>query len=314
MNHIHTIILLFSLAFLCSCSPRVVTTVLNPYPSLLDPHSIVIYEEGDVVPDNAETIGNVSVENNMLTIHCGYNRVLFLAKEATSKAGGNGLYIVKHKKPELFGGSCHQISALMLYLGDRHSSDTVQIPFSGGFAEINQQIIQRTRQKRTPPSNIISLSTGYGWMMSTFYDGCNEEEVSGMNGMESSLKYEHVWRSGWSLGLLLSRFKAKKGELSMAQYQIAPQMGYWGRRNHWLVNIGIGGGYLYNDSDAKLQHALSANLNIGTEYMLTRFLGIGIATEILSAFYFSKFNKNYIEGKYEVKRRVNLTGGLRFYF
>ena len=184
------------LTLLTACSPRVITSVTTLYPPLPSPHSVNTFEYGDSVPATAVILGNVSVESRIITMHCGYNRVSYLAKEATAMAGGNGLYIVDHKKPDLLGGNCHQISGVMLYLGDRGAIDSVPPMPSADFAEINRKIIQKVRRRRRPPETIITLNAGYSWFIDKLYDINTRTDISGIGGMEWQLRCDHVWRGG----------------------------------------------------------------------------------------------------------------------
>lgn len=106
------------LIFLTACSPRITTEVIKSDPPIVVADSVCVYEPGDSVPNSAEPIGYVSVTDAGTTTKCKYDQVLRIAKEETAKVGGNGLAITEHKKPALWGSSCHQISGTMLYISD----------------------------------------------------------------------------------------------------------------------------------------------------------------------------------------------------
>ncbi len=299
---------------LAACSPRVVTSVTTPYPPLPSPHSVNTFEYGDSVPATAVVIGNISVESRIITIHCGYNRVSYLAKEATANAGGNGLYIINHKKPDLFGGNCHQISGVMLYLGDRGIIDSIPPTLSSDFVEINRKIIQKIRRRRRPPETNITVNVGYSWFIDKLYDIDTRSDISGLGGMEWQMRCDHVWRSGWSLGGQASLLWVDMKGMNFKQYQFAPQVGYWDRRGAWMFKMGIGGGYLYSDNPSHQKNGFTANLNLGAEYMLTRFLGVGVSADAQGTYFPEKFNKKYPKDDSEMKRRLALLAGFRLYF
>ena len=79
---------------------------------------VAVYGIGDVVPENAEVIGNVSVLDGGFTSHCDWETVLETAKQEVRAAGGNGIEIVQHSYPGQNGSSCHQITAYMLNISD----------------------------------------------------------------------------------------------------------------------------------------------------------------------------------------------------
>ena len=305
---LQTTLLLFLLA---SCSPKIVTNVPVPYPSFTNPASVVVYEEDDPVPANAETIGNVSILDKGLTIHCGYDRVLYLAKEATSKAGGNALYIVNHKKPSILGSSCHQISGLILYMNNTLHGDSL---ISDEFVALNQSIIRDVRRKRIPPRHIISANIGYGWIVNDNYRGLKGEKIRGHGGINWDASYEYVWRSGWSLGLMGNQFKSDEKDLNIKQTYLAAQIGYWERRNHWLMKAGIGGGYFLHDDYYLSRKGPGVNIQLGIEYMLTRFLGIAVSANTVTGFFKEKDDHNTKNYSLTRLNRIDVNGGLRFYF
>ena len=79
---------------------------------------VAVYGIGEVVPENAEVIGNVSVLDGGFTTHCDWETVLETAKQEVRAAGGNGIEIVQHSYPGQNGSNCHQIAAYMLNISD----------------------------------------------------------------------------------------------------------------------------------------------------------------------------------------------------
>jgi len=110
---------LIILAFgLCSCSPKVHKHIIKEMLPVSNETEVTVYDIGNVVPENAEVIGNVSVLDGGFTSHCDWETVLETAKQEVRAAGGNGIEIVQHSYPGQNGSSCHQITAYMLNISD----------------------------------------------------------------------------------------------------------------------------------------------------------------------------------------------------
>lgn len=110
---------LIILAFgFCSCSPKVHKHIIKEMHPVGNDTEVAVYGIGDVVPENAEVIGNVSVLDGGFTSHCDWETVLETAKQEVRASGGNGIEIVQHSYPGQNGSSCHQITAYMLNISD----------------------------------------------------------------------------------------------------------------------------------------------------------------------------------------------------
>ena len=104
--------------YLCSCSPKVHKHIIKEMHPVSNETEVAVYGIGDVVPENAEVIGNVSVLDGGFTTHCDWETVLETAKQEVRAAGGNGIEIVQHSYPGQNGSNCHQITAYMLNISD----------------------------------------------------------------------------------------------------------------------------------------------------------------------------------------------------
>ena len=101
-----------------SCSPKVHKHIIKEMHPVGNETEVTVYGIGDVVPENAEVIGNVSVVDGGFTTHCDWETVLETAKQEVRAAGGNGIEIVQHSYPGQNGSNCHQIAAYMLNISD----------------------------------------------------------------------------------------------------------------------------------------------------------------------------------------------------
>lgn len=102
----------------CSCSPKVHKHIVKTMPSLGEETEITVYNPSEVVPENAEIIGEVSVLDGGFTTRCDWETVLETAKQEARLAGGNGLEILQHSYPGQNGSGCHQIVGFILNISD----------------------------------------------------------------------------------------------------------------------------------------------------------------------------------------------------
>jgi hypothetical protein len=104
--------LLGLLAAFTSCNP-VVNTNIAKYQAPLPANSeIKVISAQQELPDNAEFIGTVDVDESGFTTRCDYEYVLELAKHAAKTSGADLIQIVEHKTPNVWS-TCHRIKAGM---------------------------------------------------------------------------------------------------------------------------------------------------------------------------------------------------------
>lgn len=80
---------------------------------------VAVFEVNEMVPENAEIIGEIVIKDSGFTTDCDWETILEKAKTEVRAAGGNGLEILQHAYPNRFSGSsCHQIYANILNISD----------------------------------------------------------------------------------------------------------------------------------------------------------------------------------------------------
>jgi len=95
---------------LCSCSPKVITSITKTYPKLDSLQEVKVIEIQQEVPANSELLGEVNIGDTGFSTKCDYESVLNAAKLEARKAGGNAIRILSHQTPD-FSSSCHRINA-----------------------------------------------------------------------------------------------------------------------------------------------------------------------------------------------------------
>lgn len=111
-------LLVFALA--CGCSPKTVVRSLQPTASnaaLAGTDAVEVLETESSFEIEAAPLVEIEVRDNGLSIRCGYEEVVALAKEQARLAGCNCLFITEHRPPDAIS-TCHRIKALGYKLDD----------------------------------------------------------------------------------------------------------------------------------------------------------------------------------------------------
>ncbi|WP_106831136.1 hypothetical protein [Parabacteroides pacaensis] len=302
----------FFLFSLVACSPRVMTDLVKTYPDMVSVDSVVVFEPGETIPNTAESLGRIAVVDRGTSTKCKYDQVLRLACEQTGKAGGNGLAITKHLKPSLWGSSCHQITGIMIRLKDM-DIDTLKANSVQESIELSSRTTQEMQAKRTPPFNTIEASVGYSWITSKLYSSTGEKYKK-KGGLEWKLVYDRVFKNGLGFGVLYSGFHASFLEGNMKLSYIAPAFVGRTRIDNWIVKYAIGCGLFIYDDDYWHANCFGFHVEAGCEYRLTKNIGIGLSLNAISGTLPKQEGVELRKDESSGIVRVNLLGGLRFYF
>lgn len=104
------LLLAYSLVILCSCTPRITTSLIKSKKPLPKNTIVAVYNKNDTLLDASEKLGTTRVNDNASTAEFDYNSVVELAKVEAGKAGGNAIRIIKHQLPNLLNTG-HEVYA-----------------------------------------------------------------------------------------------------------------------------------------------------------------------------------------------------------
>ena len=114
MKKAHVVIIFVILASICSCSPKISTSISKNYMPIDYKQEIMVIGLDQAEPDDAELLGQVKVGDTGFSTNCSYDVVIDKAKMEARKVGGNAIKIIEHKLPSMMGSSCHRITARIL--------------------------------------------------------------------------------------------------------------------------------------------------------------------------------------------------------
>ena len=81
----------------------------------------------------------------------------------------------------------------------------------------------------------------------------------------------------------------------------------------WFFRADLSVGFMYYDNTWHTQRGPLLGFSLGTEYLVTRFLSLNISASTETAF-FSRWRDYYYDSGFSGINRLNLVGGVRFYF
>ncbi len=323
----NTIVGLLSAAILSACSttPKVVADVSTTLPAR-PADSIAVYEQGTLVPQNAVEIGRVKVTGGELTpaYDCTYNNMLALAVKRTAQAGGNGLRIDEHKAPNFWSPHCHSVKGTMLLLPNgtaiEETAKTLQAIEQRRDAErqeVAMTMLERAKQIRNTPKNIVKTNFGFSDMYSEFDVG--DRTYKSKMGFDYALAYQHLWQLiGFELSYEAASFRFNNN-IKNSVTCIGPSLVLslmFGK--HWRYEFLVGINYAHYREEYKnlkyTEDGAAFRLGTGLDFMFNQHLGLGIDIDFHSFKLDEPEGVNLPDNEFYGIKRANLTGGLRYYF
>lgn len=310
----------------CSTLPKVTADVVEQHPAR-SVDSVRVYEPGEALPAEARAIGTVRVRDGGLTptYRCLYANMLALAVRKTAENGGNAFHVDEHKLPQVFGSTCHQVKGTMYVVADSLVTENT----STGLARIEEradaELVEQVRRQvmtarekmADTPHNFFKASAGPSWITTRFVTPWHE--YKGKVGFEYALQYQHVFRIlGFGIDLLNYSTSFPEG-FDVKLLYVGPSMVVKYRiGGKWLLDAAFGLGYSrYKESAGRFsatEGALGVMGELGVEYMLSKHVGLGIQTNILSMRMKEPEGVDLGDDTYYGLGRMNLLGGLRVYF
>lgn len=310
-------LILFLPICLGSCAPKVITHIERSYSPRVTAEEVLLYGVGQTVPESAELIGTVKVVDRGASTKCNYDQVVALAKQTTSKSGGNALALTDHREPSLLGSSCHQIAGNMLWIDDATNLEAEIAPLVSPSGRDNNAGVSKSSFHHST----IYANIGYAFMTNKFYLP-NGASGHPRKGMDWQVGYDWVSRSGFGAGLMYSGYKSSYSyshvDVNVGLAYIAPQFVMKQKVGRWGIEEKFGIGYFkYRESAKGVSESLSGfgyNFLVGAEYYLSDHIGIGANLGYIGSSLPKQDNIDYKDGEHSGIFRLHLDAGIRFHF
>lgn len=285
-------VLLLSICLLSGCAPRVVSDMYTYEFAPVSADSVRLFQPDEAVPAQSLAIGKVTVVDNSLSAKGNYLRFLKLAIGETAKYGGNGLIL--EQLPE---SGIHRLWGTMIRMEETAADTVVRrsveqvLERSGheGYQEYNNSLRQYTSLREEQPSNSLSLAIGPSFMASRYQVGTTEFKSKW--GLGVTADYEHVWKSGFGLGLnYLYDFKSYEymnSDIKLRLNYIGPcaAFEYLVSENwRWGVGIGLGCGWFSEKywAESNTESHLATLIRLKTEFKVSNSFGVGLQMNVFT--------------------------------
>lgn len=328
---------------LCSCAPRITTSLIKHEKPLLKNAIISVYNKNDTLPAVVEKLGVIRVNDNMSTAEFDYNYVVEIAKLEAIKAGGNAIRIIKHQLPNLLNDS-HKVYADILKIDTsmvHQRADQLNeeyntiIPYShlrlalnGGYAyNVGKDVPAFDTRLQTYDNQMRScLNLGaeinYFFINGQMGIGINYENVSSQNSL-SGVTYSSSGQI-FSNNILSDNLNIQYiGPMYTA---ISRQITKNGIKDALIINVGMGN---LSYTDTKIVDllnykitgsALGTYYSIGYDRFISKNMALGIQLSLIRGLLsnydrFDGTSTTHIQldnNSHQSLTHVSLTVGLRF--
>ena len=284
--------LLLSICLLSGCSPRVVSDMYTYEFAPVSADSVRLFQPDEAVPAQSLAIGKVTVVENSLSAKSDYLRILKLAIGETAKYGGNGLIL--EQQPE---SGIYRLWGTMIRMDETAADTVVRRSVEQALEHTDYDGYQRYKNsgqqyaglREEQPSNSISLAIGPSLMASRYVVGTSEFKSKW--GLGVTADYEHVWKSGFGLGLNYlydyKSFEYWNRDIKLSLNYIGPcaAFEYLVSENwRWGVGIGLGCGWFSEKywAESNTESHLATLIRLKTEFKVSNSFGVGLQMNVFT--------------------------------
>lgn len=211
---------------LVSCSTQIQVLKVKDFPPVEANKEVRVFEEGETIPVNTETIGKVKIGDSGFSVNCSYPVVIEQARNEARKMGGDALRIVVHKYPSIWGSSCHQILADVLKISD----DTVVVSSAPIYSDtIKNNAVQPGVVAPVQSFNVkyrpfrLAFTLGWGYQLAKTVETGNDEmdDFSRRlrSGMDLSASAAYYWSQQYGAGFNVRLFCTSASTKLAGNYQ-----------------------------------------------------------------------------------------------
>jgi len=332
--------LVFALSIL-SCAPAVRTQLSTiKRPALEASAEVKVLDEKDRVPTGAEDLGKITIRDNGMSVKCGWDVVLELAKTQARNAGGNLLKIDRHILPNILTSSCHQLDATIYNVKGNALSDTL----STGNANTKMDIAAVVPAKNTAPFQKWSFAVngGFSYLLSKISNEVPMDARNHVKGLKSGYHISahggYFWKENVGLGLKYVNFKSSHTSYVNTLGQVTDNITtqfigpvlynrYYSKNRNVILLTGLSAGYLdyYNRGRVTQDFEIRGNtvafgLDLGADFVLNKRISLGCGLGYIGGVLrkVQRRDGNTVQtitlekGNYEGMARLDVFAGLRY--
>jgi hypothetical protein len=266
----------------------------SEFPVVASAEMVRVYTEGEVAPDSSKVIGEMWTDYEPRAKKITPDSALNIIKEVVSVHGGNGFYVMEHRKPNYLETNNHYFGGMVLLTKDTTIYNRTNNPFSMSYAEYNMEL----KRKQVSP-HYLHLDAGLSLQ-------ANEQPVIGETEpvIDGTLKYGLGWNASYTYlvpyslygfgvvysGHLASATVAERYASTTPSYSVCntnhsvvPIISMYGCSEKHLYIVSIGLGYMWNILDwdyteAQNKRSVEAGLtlyaSVEYEYRITQNFGV----------------------------------------
>jgi len=297
-------LLLYSI-LLCSCTPRITTSLIKNEKPLPKNTIVTVYNKNDTLPSATEKLGITKVNDNASTDEFDYNSVVEIAKLEARKAGGNGIRIIKHQLPNLLNTG-HEVYADILKVdtgvvykrsNQKSNESYIKIPYShwrlalnGGYAYNLGKDVPTFDTRIQTYNNQMNSGLNFGAELNYFVVngqagiGINYENVTSQNSL-SGVTYLSAGQI-FSNNILSDNLNIQY--IGPMYTGISRHIKKNGVKDALIINVGMGN-LSYSDSkivDLKnykiTGSALGTYYSIGYDRFISKNMALGIQLSLIT--------------------------------
>ena len=326
---------------LFSCGTSIKSDVWVKYPArAVD--EVMICDVNDSVPKDVRIIGTVHIKDYKDVNNVDrFNNLIDSAVQIAANNGANVLYMEEHKYPS-FMNQCHNIYGTMYLFHDSlitaEGIASKRVEFMDNENRLwytaSKQERNKTRAMNAAnnyevylngqlnlPDNVIKLNVGPSWITSDMFDAETGKKYKTQSGVEFGIQYAHLWKSGWGIGVNFSHFKTSFPRNTDVKMMFVGPSVVWSRmrtdKRRYDCSLALGYARYsekYHGGVSDSQDMFGASVDLGIEYMISSHMGIGV--QMTSLIMRKEKPEGVVLDKDESYgiNRLNILGGLRFYF
>ena len=289
--------LLLIIVLLSSCNTGehlVRVRMSDKFPVVASPEMVSVYTDGEAAPDSSRVIGEVWTAYEPTAKKITYDSTLNIIRSTVSSFGGNGFYVLEHRKPNHLDAMYHYVDGVVLLTEDTTIYNRANNPFSMWYAEYNAEL----KRERVSP-HYLHIDAGFSFLANEQPMISETEQVNSgtlERGVGWNAAYTYlVPYSFYGFGLvysghLASATMAERNGATTPSYSVCntihsvvPTISMYGcsKRTLFVASFGLGCmwnivGWDYTEAQNKrsVEAGLTLCMSAECEYRITQNVGI----------------------------------------